>query len=213
MRQRAGGAGGAEQQWRVDPGRERPPEPLVQVTHRLRRVGRRDRREPLDPAAVRAFFLHLVVESLPMPRGRVARVPVEVAVQLLHVPGLERDVRPVGVYQPEHTPVSGDLLLGAVLRGGPLGDEGFDARPRRANILDGVRGLRALYQREQAQRLKTRGALITRDLLATMSLRDAGQRRHGPRLQRPEVTGKIAKAAHPRNVLLTADEYAVRPKR
>ena len=41
------------------------------------------------------------------------------------------------------------------------------------------------------------------------SLRDAGQQsdRRGP--QRPEVSGKITEAAHWRNVLLTADEYAI----
>ena len=96
-----------------------------------------------------------------------------------------------------HIPVARDLLLGAILWRGLLGDERFDARPWGMNVLDRVGCIRALDHRDSAQRLEARRILARKDLRYPSSLRDACQRGDGSRGDSPEMARKMTEAAHP----------------
>ena len=79
----------------------------------------------------------------------------------------ERDALGAGVDGSEGGAVAGDLGLRPVARGRALRDELLQSLPRRGDVLDRVRGLDALDQRDLLQRLECDGMLPRKRLLTT----------------------------------------------
>ena len=96
----------------------------------------------------------------------------------------------------ENVAVAGDLGLRAILRLGRIRDERLDSSPRSTDVLDRIRRLGALDERDLTQDLQPVWVLPAEELLTTPCLMHTRQRRNETGRQESQMAVDIQEGAH-----------------